>query len=197
MKDFFDVFHERNICCFVCPFYERKFLKVMLEFLRIELSIRLIFLLSFHGRKFHEAYVIVRFSPNKLSLFWLFIHKKYFCVWPTFTSQNIYIYIYIFKFRQLFSIYYFHGNLFLQAIPVFQRNLIIHLQDPLSPAVIMLPTFYYRFFNNICSAKIPQTNFRNARVYVGARGSVVGWVNMLQAGRSRVRVPMRWIFQLT
>jgi hypothetical protein len=28
----------------------------------------------------------------------------------------------------------------------------------------------------------------------GARGSVVGWGTMLQAGRSRVRVPMRWIF---
>jgi hypothetical protein len=32
----------------------------------------------------------------------------------------------------------------------------------------------------------------------GARGSVVGWGTMLQTGRSRVRVPMRWIFfQLT
>jgi hypothetical protein len=29
---------------------------------------------------------------------------------------------------------------------------------------------------------------------VGACGSVVGWDTMLQAGRSRVRVPMRWIF---
>jgi hypothetical protein len=28
----------------------------------------------------------------------------------------------------------------------------------------------------------------------GSRGSVVGWGTMLQAGRSRVRVPMRWIF---
>jgi hypothetical protein len=28
----------------------------------------------------------------------------------------------------------------------------------------------------------------------GARGSVVGWGTMLQAGRSRFRVPMRWIF---
>jgi hypothetical protein len=28
----------------------------------------------------------------------------------------------------------------------------------------------------------------------GTRGSVVGWGTMLQAGRSRVRVPMRWIF---
>jgi hypothetical protein len=27
-----------------------------------------------------------------------------------------------------------------------------------------------------------------------ARGSVVGWGTMLQAGRSRVRIPMRWIF---
>jgi hypothetical protein len=28
----------------------------------------------------------------------------------------------------------------------------------------------------------------------GARGSVVGWGTMLQAGRSRIRVPMRWNF---
>jgi hypothetical protein len=28
----------------------------------------------------------------------------------------------------------------------------------------------------------------------GSRGSVVGWGTMLQAGRSRVRVPMRWNF---
>jgi hypothetical protein len=30
----------------------------------------------------------------------------------------------------------------------------------------------------------------------GARGSVVGWGTMLQAGRSRVRVPVRWIFSI-
>jgi hypothetical protein len=30
----------------------------------------------------------------------------------------------------------------------------------------------------------------------GARGSVVGWGTMLQAGRSRVRVPLRWIFSI-
>jgi hypothetical protein len=29
---------------------------------------------------------------------------------------------------------------------------------------------------------------------MGARGSVVGWGTMLEAGRSRVRVPMRWHF---
>jgi hypothetical protein len=34
----------------------------------------------------------------------------------------------------------------------------------------------------------------SALILVGARGSVVGWDTMLQAGRSRVRVPMRWIF---
>jgi hypothetical protein len=31
---------------------------------------------------------------------------------------------------------------------------------------------------------------------VGARGSVVGWGTMLQAGRSRDRIPMRWIFSI-
>jgi hypothetical protein len=31
-------------------------------------------------------------------------------------------------------------------------------------------------------------------IFAGARGSVVSWGTMLQAGRSRVRVPMRWNF---
>jgi hypothetical protein len=31
-------------------------------------------------------------------------------------------------------------------------------------------------------------------LFCGARGSVIGWGIMLQAGRSRVRVPMKWIF---
>jgi hypothetical protein len=31
---------------------------------------------------------------------------------------------------------------------------------------------------------------------VGARGSVIGWGTMLQAGRSRVRVAMRWNFSI-
>jgi hypothetical protein len=36
-------------------------------------------------------------------------------------------------------------------------------------------------------------------IQLGARGSIVGWGTMLQARRSRVRVPMRWIcfFQFT
>jgi hypothetical protein len=33
-------------------------------------------------------------------------------------------------------------------------------------------------------------------VSLGARGSVVGWGTMLQARRSRARVPMRWIFSI-
>jgi hypothetical protein len=36
--------------------------------------------------------------------------------------------------------------------------------------------------------------FNDAFSVEGACGSVVGWGTMLQAGRSRVRVPMRWIF---
>jgi hypothetical protein len=43
-----------------------------------------------------------------------------------------------------------------------------------------------------------QSNRRyERRRYCCIHVSVVGWSTMLQAGRSRVRVPMRWIFQLT
>jgi hypothetical protein len=31
-------------------------------------------------------------------------------------------------------------------------------------------------------------------IIIGARGSVDGWGTMLQAGRSRDQIPMRWIF---
>jgi hypothetical protein len=36
--------------------------------------------------------------------------------------------------------------------------------------------------------------FVKVSILTGTRGSVVGWGTMLQAGRSRVRVPMRWNF---
>jgi hypothetical protein len=39
-------------------------------------------------------------------------------------------------------------------------------------------------------------NFGSYPLRMGANGSVVGWGTMLQAGRSRVRVPMRWIFSI-
>jgi hypothetical protein len=39
-------------------------------------------------------------------------------------------------------------------------------------------------------------NFHSVHLIMGARGSVVGWGTMLQAGRSRVRIPMRWIFSI-
>jgi hypothetical protein len=43
-------------------------------------------------------------------------------------------------------------------------------------------------------------HFENSNVkwgiYYSTRGSVVGWGTMLQVGRSRVRIPMRWIFSI-
>jgi hypothetical protein len=48
---------------------------------------------------------------------------------------------------------------------------------------------------------VPYKSLHRLRVwagpaFLGARGSVVGWGTMLQAGRSRVRVSMRWIFSI-
>jgi hypothetical protein len=43
----------------------------------------------------------------------------------------------------------------------------------------------------------PRTNHRiNHNTQKGGSGSVVGWGSMLQAGRSRALVPMRWIFSI-
>jgi hypothetical protein len=41
---------------------------------------------------------------------------------------------------------------------------------------------------------IEYTLFARPNILIGARGSVVGWGTMLQAGKSWVRVPMRWNF---
>jgi hypothetical protein len=52
----------------------------------------------------------------------------------------------------------------------------------------------------ICSgtdlALLPVGFLKVVTLVVGVRGSVVGWGTMLQAGRSRDRVPMRWIFSI-
>jgi hypothetical protein len=53
--------------------------------------------------------------------------------------------------------------------------------------------------NLICCSLFRRCNFDSFNVhtfskdifYIGARGSVVGWGTTLQAGRSRVRIPMR------
>jgi hypothetical protein len=49
------------------------------------------------------------------------------------------------------------------------------------------PSLFYRKCSEVYKFAVL---FKHLR----ARGSVVGWGTMLQAGRSRVRVPMRWIF---
>jgi hypothetical protein len=49
----------------------------------------------------------------------------------------------------------------------------------------------------ICITSLNIKNCPQTLFLLGARGSVVGWGIMLQVGRSRDRVPMRWIFQFT
>jgi hypothetical protein len=43
---------------------------------------------------------------------------------------------------------------------------------------------------------LPRDNLETTGINFGARDSVVGWGTVLQAGRSRVRVPMRWILTI-
>jgi hypothetical protein len=61
-----------------------------------------------------------------------------------------------------------------------------------------LPSFGVQFYENLrCLVEKTHGNewIKSCTCCrMGARGSVVGWGTMLQAGRSRVRVPMRWIF---
>jgi hypothetical protein len=52
--------------------------------------------------------------------------------------------------------------------------------------------------SRICNDKIRHDQFCSPQHLLrGARGSVVDSGTMLQARRSRVRVPMRWVLQLT
>jgi hypothetical protein len=50
------------------------------------------------------------------------------------------------------------------------------------------PSYLYRIHFNIV---LPSTSMPSTDTLLGTRGSVVGWGTMLQAGRSRVQVPMR------
>jgi hypothetical protein len=43
---------------------------------------------------------------------------------------------------------------------------------------------------------LKHTSLDNTVLYGGARGSVVGLCSMLHTGRSRVPIPMRWIFSI-
>jgi hypothetical protein len=51
----------------------------------------------------------------------------------------------------------------------------------------------FHFQSNNVSYKVLVSIFKVLFTLLGARGSVVGWGTMLQTGRSRVRVSMRWI----
>jgi hypothetical protein len=56
-------------------------------------------------------------------------------------------------------------------------------------------TFLYGISIHIRTHNLTNITIKNT-FQVGSRGSVVGWGTMLQAGRSRFRVPMRWIFSI-
>jgi hypothetical protein len=76
-----------------------------------------------------------------------------------------------------------------------------HLRLDLPSALL---TFRFPIWNAVWISHISHTAsmprpfhvwiYRPNIILVGARGSVVGWGTMLQAGRSRVQIPMRWNF---
>jgi hypothetical protein len=62
-----------------------------------------------------------------------------------------------------------------------------------SQRYIPSPTYLYQ--KEVTSLPKPENSSPPKKeIYCLLRGSVVGWGTMLQAGRSRVRVPMRWNF---
>jgi hypothetical protein len=65
--------------------------------------------------------------------------------------------------------------------------------------IIKLSQCTQRFPDTLLSIRIYfyyVSKFSSVRYLEGARGSVVGWGTMLQVGRSRDRVPTRWIFSI-
>jgi hypothetical protein len=59
--------------------------------------------------------------------------------------------------------------------------------------------YLFHYLRWTAAAKYKHVNSTSSVVYQGwegTRGSVVGWGTMLQAGRSRVQVPMRCIFSI-
>jgi hypothetical protein len=78
----------------------------------------------------------------------------------------------------------------IHLIRQFYRNKIIDLL-----CCVLLLLLYVSASNKWTQTTLILTKYTQSK---GARGSVGGWGTMLQAGMSRDRVPMRWIFfQLT
>jgi hypothetical protein len=62
--------------------------------------------------------------------------------------------------------------------------------------IVIISIMLLRPYGQTPNIKCIRVNFTNGMSYKEARGSVVGWGTKLHAGRSRDRVPMRWIFSI-
>jgi hypothetical protein len=93
------------------------------------------------------------------------------------------MFLYIFFLRLMFLHTFFLRLMFLHIF--FLRLMFLH--------IFFWGLCSYTFFSE---AYVPTHFFSAAYVPTGARGSVVGCGTMLQAGRSRLQAPMRWIFSI-
>jgi hypothetical protein len=87
-----------------------------------------------------------------------------------------------------------NGINWVQFISIIKMSYNVPLWSPRSHTKYGVMNGVFCLLTSVCQELFWYRNINFLWIFTGARGSVVGWGTMLQAGRSPVRIPMRWIF---